>query len=81
MSESSKFGLIVNDEFQFMVWPTQRRLPSGWRFTGRTGTAAELDVMFLLHFVQGPAATHIAPDTLFSASQWEDTASGARLVS
>ena len=35
--------VIANDQHQFVVWPTRRRLPFGWRHVGREGTRAELD--------------------------------------
>lgn len=34
--------LIVNDQEQFAVWPSRRRVPDGWRPVGRTGTRESL---------------------------------------
>jgi len=81
LTKSTELGIIVNDEHRFVVWPTHRRLPPGWRFTGRTGTAAEMAVLFRQRFVQETTANHIAPDTPFNASQWADTESDIRLAS
>jgi MbtH protein len=36
-----EFQVVVNDEEQFSIWPTGRRLPPGWRATGPRGRKAE----------------------------------------
>jgi hypothetical protein len=30
--KSALYAIVVNDEHHFSVWPTQRRLPPGWRY-------------------------------------------------
>ncbi|MET7707323.1 MbtH family NRPS accessory protein [Micromonospora sp. NPDC005413] len=32
------FGVVVNDEEQYSIWPQGRDLPAGWRQEGFTGT-------------------------------------------
>lgn len=33
--------VLVNDEEQYSIWPTDRENPPGWRDTGKTGTKLE----------------------------------------
>jgi uncharacterized protein YbdZ (MbtH family) len=79
--QSEEFGVIVNEEHQFMVWPLDRRLSAGWLFAGPTGTAAEMVTVMRQQSVETAPAIQIPLDTPFSASQWADTASGVRLAS
>ena len=37
-----KHQIITNDDLQFVVWSDARRLPTGWRYVGRSGSRAEL---------------------------------------
>jgi MbtH protein len=41
MSESQEdtrtYGVVVNDEQQYSIWPQGRELPAGWRLEGTTG--------------------------------------------
>ena len=39
--------IIFNDDHQYVVWPSARRLPSGWRYVGREGTKLELEFYLL----------------------------------
>lgn len=32
------FHVVVNDEEQYSIWPTDRELPGGWRTDGTSGT-------------------------------------------
>jgi MbtH protein len=34
--------IIANDEQQFVVWPSARRPPIGWRYVGKEGSKEEL---------------------------------------
>jgi MbtH protein len=37
MDGYTTFAVVVNDEEQYSIWPTERELPAGWspvRFTG-----------------------------------------------
>jgi len=80
MSESAELTIIVDDDdLQFSLWPTHHTLPLGWRFTGLTGTQAEMEA-WLLQFIETAPPKHDPLYTPFSTSQWEDTESGARLA-
>ena len=46
-------GIVVNDADQFSVWLTHRRLPIGWRYTGPTGTRAQMHELVTQQFVEG----------------------------
>jgi MbtH protein len=36
-----RYKVIVNNEDQYVVWPTDRQNPRGWQDTGKEGTKAE----------------------------------------
>ena len=67
------FGIVVNDEHQFSVWPTHRRLPPGWSYTGPTGTRAEMQAAVRQQFVETVPATYSARDKRFGESKWVDS--------
>nr|WP_255207749.1 non-ribosomal peptide synthetase [Myxococcus sp. AM009] len=35
------YVVLVNDEAEYSIWPTNKPLPNGWRDAGRTGTRSE----------------------------------------
>ena len=35
------YRVVVNDEEQYSIWPTERELPNGWRSEGPSGPKAE----------------------------------------
>ncbi len=35
------YQVVVNDEEQYSIWPTEREIPAGWRATGPSGPKAE----------------------------------------
>lgn len=37
MDAFSDFTVVVNDEEQHSIWPTDLEVPAGWRSTGFTG--------------------------------------------
>ena len=39
--ETRQHVVVVNDEEQYSIWPTDRELPAGWRRDGFTGTEEE----------------------------------------
>jgi MbtH protein len=43
MTTNATHQIIVNDEHQFVVWSSRKKLPLGWRYVGKEGTKAELD--------------------------------------
>lgn len=71
-SKSVVYGVVINDEHQFSLWPTHRRLPPGWHFTGPTGTQAEMRELMRQQFIETVPATYIAAGKRFPASRWAD---------
>jgi MbtH protein len=69
---SALYAIVVNDEHHFSVWPTQRKLPPGWRYIGPTGTQAEMQELMQRQFVETTPAMHIAPETRFGDSHFAD---------
>lgn len=51
-SAAAPYGIIANGQGQYGTWPTHRRLPGGWRYTGMTGTQAELLAVLRLQYVE-----------------------------
>lgn len=49
---AAQYGIISNADGQYGTWPTHRRLPAGWRYTGVTGTQAELLAVLRTQFVE-----------------------------
>lgn len=49
---AAQYGIISNTAGQYGTWPTHRRLPAGWRYTGVTGTQAELLAVLRTQFVE-----------------------------
>ncbi|MEY9862087.1 MbtH protein [Catenulispora sp. GAS73] len=41
MDAFTEFTVVVNDEEQYSIWPTELDVPGGWRQAGRTGTKEE----------------------------------------
>lgn len=37
MSPDPDHTVVINDEEQYSIWPTDRPIPAGWRSTGFTG--------------------------------------------
>ena len=38
--EDREFQVVINDEEQYSIWPTDRDIPSGWRSAGPRGVKA-----------------------------------------
>lgn len=36
-----EFRVVVNDEEQYSIWPSNRDLPAGWRAAGHVGSEAD----------------------------------------
>jgi MbtH protein len=36
-----EFRVVVNDEEQYSIWPSDRDLPAGWRAAGQVGSEAD----------------------------------------
>jgi MbtH protein len=41
MDAFDHFTVVINDEEQYSIWPTELDVPAGWRETGTTGTRDE----------------------------------------
>jgi len=78
MGKRAVFGIVINEEHQFSVWPLHRRLPPGWSYTGPTGTRAEMHAAVRQQFVETVPATYIARDWRLRASQWADSESASQ---
>ncbi len=39
--DTTIYGVVVNREEQYSLWPADRELPLGWNWAGKTGTKAE----------------------------------------
>ena len=70
--KGAEFGVVVSDERYFSVWPMHRRLPSGWHFTGPTGTKAEMQELVEQQFVPTIPSTYLTPERQFRNSQSAD---------
>jgi uncharacterized protein YbdZ (MbtH family) len=71
-SNTENYGIIVNAEHQFGVWPIHRKLPPDWRFTGPTGTQGEMQALLRTQFVETVPAALITRGRRPRASQWAE---------
>jgi MbtH protein len=39
--EQREFRVVVNDEEQYSIWPSDRDLPAGWQAAGHVGSEAD----------------------------------------
>ena len=39
--DTTRYNVVVNDEEQYSIWPTEREIPPGWREAGKSGSRAE----------------------------------------
>ena len=39
--DTTTYKVVVNHEEQFSIWPVEKKNPSGWRDTGKTGPKTE----------------------------------------
>jgi MbtH protein len=40
-----EFRVVVNDEEQYSIWPSDRDLPAGWQAAGHVGSDPEADCL------------------------------------
>jgi uncharacterized protein YbdZ (MbtH family) len=71
-TKDEEFGIIVNDEHEFSLWPTHCKLLPQWHYTGPIGTHMQMQEMLNQQFVTTAAATFITPETQFRDSQIKD---------
>ncbi len=38
LSSRTIYGVVVNHEEQYSIWPKEERAPRGWKFTGKSGS-------------------------------------------
>lgn len=70
--ETAEFGIVVNAEQQFSVWPTHLMLPPGCRFAGPVGTMLEMQALVQQQFIETVPATYATPEESFRNSQLAD---------
>ena len=39
--DATVYDVVMNDEEQYSIWPSDRELPLGWRLEGKTGSKKE----------------------------------------
>jgi MbtH protein len=49
-AETQTYTVVVNDEDQYSIWPSNRGLPAGWRVTGEPGTREECLAYINVHW-------------------------------
>jgi uncharacterized protein YbdZ (MbtH family) len=64
-TKDREFGIVVNDEHEFSIWPTHRNLQPGWQYTGPTGTYMEMQEFLEQQFITTRAATYLRAETRF----------------
>ena len=62
--------IITNDELQFVVWSSRRPLPTGWRYVGKSGTRADLELYLREMLVETIPAPLIVSDRRAPDSRW-----------
>ena len=40
-ADTTSYDVVVNHEEQYSIWPTNRKIPTGWRPVGKQGTKSE----------------------------------------
>ena len=70
--DSIEFGIVCNEDRQFSIWPAHLPLPSGYAFTGPTGSRTEMLALVEQQFVPTIPSTHLAPERQFRNSQSAD---------
>lgn len=63
--------VIVNEQHQFVVWPTRRRLPHGWHYLGKEGSRGELDVYLRQMAVETVPAPLLITDKRTLDTHWD----------
>jgi uncharacterized protein YbdZ (MbtH family) len=71
-TDIQEFGIIVNDDHEFSIWPTHCKLLPQWHYAGPTGTQAEMQDLLSRQFLTTLAATYLRPETRFMDSQLKD---------
>ena len=69
--DTAEYGIVVNQELQYSIWPTHLGLPSGYKFAGTVGTQAEMQELLSQQFVETAPSTYVR-DVRFGDSRWVD---------
>lgn len=67
------FGIIVSPDGHMMACPSGRKPPPGWRFTGSTGTKAEMQAAIRQEFVSTIPTLHDEVAQEPADTQWAST--------
>jgi len=70
--EAAEFGIVVNAEQQFSIWPTHLMLPPGCSFAGPMGTKAEMQALVQQQFIETVPSTYITAEEWAVISQLAD---------
>jgi uncharacterized protein YbdZ (MbtH family) len=70
--EIAEFGIVVNEEQQFSVWPLHLKLMPGCRFAGPVGTITEMQALVQQQFIETIPATYNTLEERFRNSQHSD---------
>lgn len=73
---TGEFGIIVSPDGRMMACPSGRKPPLGWRFTGSTGTKAEMQAAIRQQFVSTVPAIPTLHDEVAlhpADTQWAST--------
>ncbi|MFI9450700.1 MbtH family protein [Amycolatopsis sp. NPDC052450] len=41
MADENTYQVLINDEEQYSLWPSEKEIPEGWRATGHRGSRQE----------------------------------------
>ncbi|MET9182424.1 MbtH family protein [Kitasatospora aureofaciens] len=64
LDDDRRYLVVLNDEEQYSVWPTERDVPAGWRAEGFEGTRQEcLDHVSLVWTDMRPLSLRRAMET------------------
>ena len=69
-TDEGNLDLITNDEMQFVLWSSRRRLPPGWRYVGRSGPRAELEKYLREMMIETVPAPLLVADKQSLDSRW-----------
>lgn len=70
-TDTAEYGIVVNQELQYSLWPTHIALPAGYKFAGAAGTRTEMQELLSQQFVETAPSTYIR-DQRAGESRWVD---------
>ncbi len=68
--QSSVFGIIINDDQEYTVWPVHRQPPQGWSFTPAQGTRAAMQACVEQQFVPTAPSVPVDLDRRYRSAEW-----------